>query len=384
MIIPFFLMNRGCSHRCLFCNERLTAGDHPGRIEAGAFDGVVRTSLSGRRRRSGPVQIAFYGGTFTGMSLEEQSRLLDLASPFIESGEIDGIRISTRPDEIRPEGLVLLKARGVTTIEVGAQSLDDTVLLLSGRGHTSDDTVRAVTLLREEGFETGIHLMAGLPGDSPEHFAQTIDKTIALRPAMVRIHPTLVLKDTPLARAFRAGEYRPLTLDEAVDWCKAALIKLNSASIPVIRMGLQTTAELEAPGAVLAGPFHPAFGSIVESALFLEMALSLLASAGVTDGKSNKNALDFIVSSADFSSFLGPRRENLMMLQERFPHAAFHITADPAQLRRSLILTTGNRRLQTDGAGRIEESVGKVCIGSTDMLLKESDVPNASPPGRRT
>jgi histone acetyltransferase (RNA polymerase elongator complex component) len=359
MIIPFFIMNRGCTYRCLFCNERLTAGDRPDRIEAGAFHKTVRASLDGRRRRSGPVQIAFYGGTFTGMPWGEQSRLLDLAAPFIKSGEINGIRISTRPDEIDPESLALLKARSVTTVEVGAQSLDDAVLLRSGRGHTAIDTVRALALLREEGFETGVHLMAGLPGDSPERFAQTIEKTIVLRPAMVRIHPTVVLKDTPLAAAFHAGHYRPLTLDDAVDWCKKALKRLTVAGIPVIRLGLQTTAELEAPGAVVAGPFHPAFRSLVESSLFLEMAFCLLMSAGGTSVAGRGKTLVFILSNADISSFLGPRRGNIATLQERFPTADIRVSADPTLPRRSLILATENRRLQTDVAGRIGEVAGE-------------------------
>ena len=280
MIIPIFLMNRGCPHRCLFCNERLTAGNRPERITEAAFTETVRTHLAGAGRKSGPVQIAFYGGTFTGMEREEQRRLLELAAPFLREGTVDGIRISTRPDGIDAEGLDLLRTSGVTTVEVGAQSLHDEVLLRSRRGHTAADTVRAVTLLREKGFETGIHLMAGLPGDSPDRFAETIDRVIALRPDMVRIHPTLVLRDTPLAEAFREGIYLPLGLADAVDLCKNALKALTAAGIPVIRLGLQTTRELEEPGAVVAGPFHPAFRSLVETALFLEMAAALLSSAG--------------------------------------------------------------------------------------------------------
>ncbi|MEK7827721.1 MAG: radical SAM protein, partial [Thermodesulfobacteriota bacterium] len=202
MIIPVFLMNRGCPHRCLFCNERLTAGDRPERVTEAAFAETVRAHLVSAPRRGGPVQIAFYGGTFTGMEREEQRRLLDMAAPFLREGAVDGIRISTRPDGIDNEALDLFQTAGVTTVEVGAQSLHDGVLIESRRGHTETDTVRALTLLREKGFETGIHLMAGLPGDNPDRFAETIRKTIALRPDMVRIHPTLVLRDTALAQAF--------------------------------------------------------------------------------------------------------------------------------------------------------------------------------------
>ncbi|MEK7242857.1 MAG: radical SAM protein [Thermodesulfobacteriota bacterium] len=155
MIIPVFLMNRGCPHRCLFCNERLTAGDRPERVTEAAFAETVRAHLVSAPRRGGPVQIAFYGGTFTGMEREEQRRLLDMAAPFLREGAVDGIRISTRPDGIDKEALDLFRTAGVTTVEVGAQSLHDGVLIESRRDHTESDTIRALTLLREKGFETG-------------------------------------------------------------------------------------------------------------------------------------------------------------------------------------------------------------------------------------
>jgi histone acetyltransferase (RNA polymerase elongator complex component) len=362
MIIPFFLMNRGCPHRCLFCNERLTAGDRPERITDTAFAGTVRAHLSGAGRRSGPTEIAFYGGTFTGMEREEQRRLLELAAPFLREGTVDGIRISTRPDGIDAEGLDLLWNSGVTTVEVGAQSLDDEVLLRSRRGHTAADTIRTLQLLKDRGFKTGIHLMAGLPGDSPDRFAGTIARVIALRPDMVRIHPTLVLRDTPLAEAFHQGAYRPLTLPEAVDLCKNALKKLTAAGIPVIRLGLQTTRELEEAGAVVAGPFHPAFRSLVETALFLEMATALLEAAGrgnaaVPSGTTDcdRSSAHFTISPADLSSFCGAGRGNIAFLKERFGIEDIRVMADPALSRGNVILTHGNQRLQVDGSGRITE-----------------------------
>lgn len=358
MIIPIFIMNRGCPHRCLFCNEELTAENRPDRLEETGFRETVRAYLGGGRRKSGPVQIAFYGGTFTGMPREEQRRLLELAGSFLREGSVDHIRISTRPDEIDAEGLDLLKTFGVRTVEIGTQSLDDDILRLSQRGHTAADTLHALSLLKERGFSTGIHLMAGLPGDSPERFAGTIDKAIALSPDMVRIHPTIVLRDTPLADAFRRGDYTPLTLSEAVSQCKDALKKLTAAGIAVIRMGLQTTRGLEEPGAVVAGPFHPAFGSLVASAIFLEMAADLCESAlspVFTPGK----ALMFIVSPADVFHLKGPRKVNIAALKERFKPADIHVRTDLSLPRRTLILTVGNRWVKMDRSGRIVELRGK-------------------------
>ena len=366
LIIPVFLMNRGCPHRCLFCNERLTAGDRPQSITESAFAETVRahlTSTPRRRRPRGPVQIAFYGGTFTGIEREEQRRLLEMAAPFLREGKIDGIRISTRPDGIDAECLDLLGSFGVTTVEVGAQSLDDEVLLFSRRGHTVADTVRAVRLLKERGFQTGLHLMAGLPGDSPDRFAATIYRAIALRPDMVRIHPTLVLRDTPLAEAFRKGDYLPLDLTEAVHLAKNAFKALTAAGIPIIRLGLQTTAELEEPGAVVAGPFHPAFRSLVETALFLEMAAALLDAAGRENGlpaifpaHAGRSSVRFVLSPADVSNFCGRRRENIAIMKRRFHIEEIRITPDPTLRRHVILLTTGKIRLQTDLSGQVRET----------------------------
>ena len=351
MIIPFFLMNHGCPHRCIFCNERLTAGDLPESITEAAFAKTVRAYLGSAGRKPGPAQIAFYGGTFTGMEQKEQRRLLELAAPFLREGQIDGIRLSTRPDEIGSDELDLLTAFGVKTIEVGAQSLDDEVLLHAQRGHTAADTARALILLSERGFKTGIHLMAGLPGDNRDRFHQTIDRVIALRPDMVRIHPTIVLRDTALAEAFREGRYLPLTLAEAVGQCKDALRKLTTAGIPVIRLGLQTTRELEEPGAVVAGPFHPAFRSLVESALLREMATTLLTTAGPAE-----KTASFALAPADFPNFPGERRGNIAALNERFGLTDIHLTADPTLPRLTLILKTGGRTLRTDATGAVMES----------------------------
>jgi histone acetyltransferase (RNA polymerase elongator complex component) len=348
MIIPIFLMNQGCRHRCIFCNERLTAGDHPHNITDDAFVQTVRTHLDKASKKARFVQIAFYGGTFTGLAEKEQKRLLNLAAPFLAAGEIQSIRISTRPDEIRAQELDFLQASGVSTIEIGAQSFDDRVLLLSERGHTAADNIRAIELLKGKGFTTGIHLMVGLPGDSPESFAETIEKTIELHPDTVRIHPTIVLKDTALAGDFRNGTYRPLSLAEATEICKQALKKLIGAGIPVIRLGLQTTKELEEPGAVVAGPFHPAFKAIVEAAVFLEMAESLLNAFPVREKE-----MTFLVARGDLSNIQGLRRKNIAILEENFGLETIHVKTDISLDRGSLAVTDGQRKLTTDFSGRI-------------------------------
>jgi histone acetyltransferase (RNA polymerase elongator complex component) len=159
---------------------------------------------------------------------------------------------------------------GVRTVELGVQSLDDRVLAASARGYTSAEVVQTTGRLRDSRFRVGFQLMPGLPGDDRATFLETIDKSTALRPDFVRLYPTVVLSGTILEDLYRRGSYRPLSLPEAVDWCKEALLRLSRNSIPVIRMGLQTTPTLERPGAIVAGPHHPAFGQLIKSALWYD------------------------------------------------------------------------------------------------------------------
>ena len=331
MIIPFFLMNRGCPHRCIFCNPEKTAGPNPARISKERFEDRVRSHLQTARGRSEDIEIAFYGGNFTGLAPAEQIRLLTLAGRFIASGRVRSIRISTRPDHIDADRLALLKAYRVRTIEIGAQSMVDGILQAARRGHSAADVERAVAAIQREGLAASVHLMAGLPEERREDFESSVERVIRLRPDMVRIHPTLVLAGTPLAERYRDGNYEPLGLPEALGRCKYALRRFAEASIPVIRVGLQSTPEIEKPGSILAGPYHPAFRSIVESSLFLDMAVSVL-SAHFVCGR------QVVLTSApgDESRLRGQRNENVVSLKRRFGLAELAIAADPGQAKGTL------------------------------------------------
>jgi histone acetyltransferase (RNA polymerase elongator complex component) len=276
--------------------------------------------MASRKSRSEGVQIAFYGGNFTGLAAAEQDRLLGLAHRHVREGGVKGIRVSTRPDALSNPDLDRLAVFGVTTVELGAQSLVDPVLAASRRGHTAADVKRAVRLLQDRGFEVILHLMAGLPGDNRSGFGETLNGTIALRPDGVRIHPTVVLADTQLAHDFRQGRYTPLALEEAVDLCKEACRRFRKAEIPVIRMGLQATEMMNDSGAVLGGPYHAAFGSLVAEALWLDRAVALLAGADVRDKR-----LTIYVPARQESAFRGNRNGNIRRLQEQFRFAALEI-----------------------------------------------------------
>jgi histone acetyltransferase (RNA polymerase elongator complex component) len=341
LIIPFFLRNRGCPHRCVFCNERMLAGNAEEVTETRMRE-TVKSYVTGSSRKYDRVEIAFYGGSFTGMAHGEQMELLHMAGALINEGVVHSIHLSTRPDDIDGPWLDTLKKRGVRAIEIGAQSMDDGVLGESGRGHTAEDVRRAVGILKDRGFETGIHLMAGLPGDSREIFEASVADVIRLRPDTVRIHPVLVFRDTELADRHQRGDYRPLTLEEAVSWCKVALVRFTTAKIPVIRLGLHATGEMEKKGNVLAGPWHPAFRSIVDASLFRDMALDLIAEAGgIGSGRV------FQVAPADLSSFNGVNRENLFFLEKHFGSGSVKAKTDSSLRRGTLLLRDGHRDYRT-------------------------------------
>ena len=212
-------------------------------------------------------EVAFYGGTFTGLPKERIEGLLEAVAPYIRDRFVSSIRVSTRPDFIDEERLKIMKAFHVRTVELGVQSLDEDVLLMARRGHTAGDVIRAVQMLKRSGFKVGIQLMPGLPGDSAERFRATIEKVIGLNPDMVRLYPALVIEGTGLARMYAEGSYRPLTLEEGVDLCAQGVTRLETNGIPVIRIGLMSSPSLLEERRIVSGPWHPAFGFLVRSAI---------------------------------------------------------------------------------------------------------------------
>ena len=309
LIIPIFLSNLGCRERCLFCNQKAAAEELP---SPSSIRNFIEASLAGipHDKRNRRKQVAFYGGSFTAIHRDDQVRYLKEVQPFLASGLIDSIRISTRPDALDEETLSLLTEYGVKTIEVGVQSMIDEVLLLANRGHSAKDTVDAVFRLKRGNFEVGLQLMIGLPGDTCDRFLQTIDQVMELKPDFVRIHPTLVLKGAPLEILWRNGEYFPLSSEEAIQWLKKGILRLENSSLSIARIGLQPTRELQRD--FLAGPYHPAFRQLVESAIFFDMATSLLQ-----DSQKNAHAL-FLCHPKEISNLRGQKNKNILRLKEEF------------------------------------------------------------------
>ena len=308
VIIPVFLPHLGCPEHCIFCNQRALAPEVPlpSRVRE-----LIETSLHHLPADPGRLkQVAFYGGSFTAIPEEDQIAYLKEVEPFLSSGRIDSIRISTRPDALDEKVLFLLARQGVKTIEVGAQSMVDEVLCLSCRGHSADETSAGIGRLKSLGFEAGVHLMIGLPGDSLERFEETLNRIIDLRPHFVRIHPTLVLRGAVLEQRWREGRYCPLTLAEAVQWLKRGLLRLEKASIPVVRVGLQPTGDLEA--SYLSGPYHPALHQRVVSEIYFDMA------ARVLEPQQAQPEIIFLCHPGEVSNVRGQKNENIRRLKEVF------------------------------------------------------------------
>jgi len=333
-IIPIFVMNSGCKHRCIFCNQKITAGNFPQVINRAYFENEVESYLSWHKDRSRWTEIAFYGGSFTNIEAAYQESLLSFAQKYLQAGLVQAIRISTRPDCLSTNILSLLKEYGVQTVEIGAQSFVDEVLKAAQRGHNARTIEEAIRLLKSAGFQTGLHLMAGLPKDTQDGFIYSLNKTIELRPDLVRIHPVLVFRGTELAEEYRQGNYRPLPLAEAVSLCRLAREKLSAAKIRVIRTGLQITKEMAEEGAVLAGPVHPAFGQLVLSALFYEGTKKLLENLS---GEAQE--LKFCIAERDASNFRGIDNSNIKAIKELYQRALIKVKTVPEQKRGSISAT---------------------------------------------
>ena len=312
LIVPIFIVNQGCPHRCVFCQQEKITSRAPLEMTPAAVASVLEEAVLSEGYDPGRLpEVAFYGGTFTGLAPEKMTAFLEAVIPFLKDGSFVSIRISTRPDALDRQRLELLKRYGVSTVELGAQSMDDRVLELSGRGHSAQDTVDAVALLRRYGFRVGIQLMPGLPGDSKRTFMETVARVKALAPDMVRLYPTVVIRGTELARRFESNQYTPWGLEEALHICKESCIILEGAGIPVIRIGLMASPALLKAGEILSGPWHSAFGFLVRSAIHHERIEPLLP------GRGEAHTIRLRVPPREIPLVRGYRNQGIQHIEER-------------------------------------------------------------------
>ena len=293
---------------CSFCNQRSISGSQkdltPDDIHSAAQTAIA--SLSEKEAAGG--EIAFFGGSFTMIERDYMISLLEAAHEYIRKGIFKGIRISTRPDGINPEICGILRKYGVTAVELGAQSLDDKVLLMNERGHTAKQVEDATLMLKEYGFEVGLQMMTGLYGSDDADSISTAEKIIAMMPDTVRIYPTVVIKGTKLCELMQSGVYSPKGVSETVDLCAKLIPMFENAGIKVIRVGLHSGGNVEED--YVGGAYHPALREICESRIYYNNALSMLEKLG-------KGSYILNVNPREISKMTGQKKENLSKLREK-------------------------------------------------------------------
>ncbi len=308
--LPIFIPHRGCPHDCAFCSQKKITG-----IDTDAKPSDVRnlitTFFSTVDSEDYSVEVAFFGGSFTGLDLKTQEDFLKVAAEFYP--QISGIRLSTRPDYIDEAVIALLKKYGVTTIELGVQNSDDSVLNMNDRGHNFNSVVTASRLIKESGISLGLQMMLGMYGSNPIKDRQTIEDIIELKPDCVRIYPVITLKDTKIHRYLDEGKYIPYTIDLAAKLAKEAVIKFRENDIDVIRIGLHASEDLEGDGNIIAGPYHPAFGEIVESLIYRDRIENEFLSRDI-----NKGEIKFFCPAGDISKAVGHKKMNKIYFKEKY------------------------------------------------------------------
>jgi len=332
-IIPIFLPNLGCPHQCAFCNQTSITGVTPDIISTKTLCLLINKFLEYKKTQRRSVQVSFYGGNFLGLKKEYIRILLDETTKFVKNKKINSIRFSTRPDTISDKQLDIIKNYPVSTIEIGVQSMDNQVLAMAKRGHTALETEKAAALLKERNYDIGMQMMVGLPGDDETKSLFTAQRIASLSPDFVRIYPTVVLAHSCLAVWYRNGEYTPWSLSRCVALVKNLYLFFKSKKIPVIRMGLQASEDLAKDTTMLAGPYHPAFGHMVHSKIFLDMATSIMGT-----GKVSSEKITIKVHPRSISKMRGLKNENLDILKTKFQIKFLEVIPDVSLAEDKLII----------------------------------------------
>ncbi len=312
-IIPIFVPHLGCPHDCVFCNQERITGLSTS-VTSEEVENIIEEHLKTFKSPS-IIEVAFYGGSFTAIDIEVQKSLLAIPLRYKKEKKIDYIRLSTRPDAIDDLILTNLKDHLVDTIELGVQSLNQEVLDLSGRGHTTDDVYEAVNLIKEYGFNLGLQMMVGLPGDTRERAINTCKEFIKLDPFCVRIYPTLVIVDTFLERQYLNGSYTPISLEDAVNLSSLLLMMFEINNINVIRIGLQPTENIQLGKDVVTGPFHPAFRQLVETEIYRKILDYYLKDKNIN---MNKKDIVIEISKKKVSSLCGQKSKNILYFKNTY------------------------------------------------------------------
>ena len=322
-IVPVFIPHAGCPHQCAFCNQNIITRQHQPKLSIREIKSTIKHFLQYRQPHHAKPEISFYGGNFLGLDPELIQKLLCLAQDFVDKKQAQSIRFSTRPDTITSDRLDQLASFSTKTIELGIQSMDDNVLRHAMRGHTSEDNLRAIHFLKQSAYTTGAQIMIGLPHQDTVSALDTAHQVAALHPDFVRIYPTVVLKGSQLETWYRQGKYEPLTLDAAVEQTKKIYAIFEHTKIPVIRMGLQASKDLHLDKAMLAGPYHPAFGHLVHSGLFFDKVVVELETKSLP-----RPNITIFVHPNSIPKMRGLKNSNIERLQTKYKIQSVQVAGD--------------------------------------------------------
>lgn len=305
--IPIFIPHEGCKNECVFCNQRTITGT----CQSSDRDIVpeIENALSTIEKDT-EVEIAFFGGSFTGIGKDKMTRLCDDAYRFVKDGRVKSIRLSTRPDYIDNEILDILKSRGVTHIELGIQSMNQSVLDECKRGHTATDTEKACSLICDYGFTLGGQMMIGLPGATFEDELYTAKRIVEMGAKEARIYPCIVFEGTELCSMSKSGKYTPLSVDNAVKRSADVYRVFRENGVNVLRIGLQSSENLSSDDAVYAGANHPAMGELVMGEYYYSHILSKLCEIEELANTADKKRLIIYCSEKNVSKISGQNKRN--------------------------------------------------------------------------
>ena len=315
-IIPIFVPHLGCKKCCTFCNQRTISGEKK-QVTAEDVTKTIEYYLKNFKDEHKYVEVAFFGGSFTAIEREKQEELLTAVQPYIKNKKVDSIRLSTRPDAIDKSILKMLKKYHVKTIELGVQSSNNYILARCKRGHSFEDVIKASKLIRLYGFNLGHQIMVGLPDSNEKDDIQTAKDSIKLRPKMVRIYPVLVIKGTELEEEYEKGDLIPLTLSQAVERSKEIVKLFNQKHIQIIRVGLQNTDTItdvsKKESEVIAGPYHPAFGQLVEDSIWYDKIVEKIKNINAKVIK-----VEIEANPKNINNIIGHKKENIKKLKDTY------------------------------------------------------------------
>ena len=339
-IIPIFVPHEGCPHDCVFCNQNSITGTST-KVDAKYVETTVNEYLKTINNENAIIEVSFFGGTFTAIKIEKQIELLTVAKKFKNENKIKFIRLSTRPDYINNSILSNLKEYSVDIIELGVQSLDEEVLLKSGRGHTALDVEKASKLIKSYGFILGHQIMIGLPGDDIHKDIDTAKRVIALKPDICRIYPALIIKDTHMEDMYMEKTFKPYSLSEAVKISKVIYIMMIANQINVIRIGLQPTEEISEGNELIAGPFHPAFRELVEGSLYNDVLYDVIINNFYSNITQNKIVVK--INPKDISKLYANGKSFFYDIKKQISAMSIEVLQDKTVQRGSICVSAGEK-----------------------------------------